>query len=490
MDEIVSYIVRAMVETALNEPAIQELLREIETVMGCLILIPSLLICFLGYKLLKLIITINGGFIGGILGAIGGAVIMKGLSCGPWIIVVCILGGILIGGFLAFKLYRLGIFLQFFFYGTLTSAILLALLNLREPAILLAVSAAIGIAIGVLAVVLNKSFIIVGSAIIGGFNAASASGMIAPVIAKEEGIEFLIGLVLAILGAVVQFLLEKKKEVAGQVPITGGGTIVRCTNCGAEIEEDSKFCPSCGNSVNYFEIKRMKEKSGFLLGGFFIALVLGTIFICVLNSEGKRWKEGEVYKFDQYMQKIEDEYWDEVGRIYGFYINPEPGLGRMGYNYDNGYYYEDPDTHEMKLTPQAEKRLEELEEQYEADINKHFVLDNGEFMREKTGFFVACISIILISVLASIVLLVLWIRLRVELKKKCKENGNEDKKTQSISDEVRSGIGADLCSETTDTGEQLDSPLPKAQEVLFCPNCGSRLDSDSVFCMSCGTKIE
>ena len=223
-------------------------------------LVLSLAICFFGYKLLKILITIDGALTGLVSGIVVGVFLLaSGIGREPWIILVLALGLMLLFGFLAFKLYRLGIFLHYFICGTLVFSVILALFRVQNFWVIIGISAGVGIIIGILALIFNKMYIIISSAIIGGLCAGEAIGVL--VETNKDGVKILIGLIIAIIGAIFQFWYENKgfNKGKGINNNTSGdfitstrekmGAKVFCTKCGAQSDVGTRFCSVCGNSL-------------------------------------------------------------------------------------------------------------------------------------------------------------------------------------------------------------------------------------------------
>lgn len=165
-----------------------------------LMIIPSLLNCFFGYKIQKFFITLGGVVVGGIIGMLVGA-----LSSGESVVVVlaALLFAVL-GGFLAFTLYRVGLFITFWLYGTVFFAVFFLVYGAYE---MIPTAVVLGLIVGVLALVLHKGFVICTTAICGGMPAGMAIGSMA----GSPALGFLLGVGLSALGIFVQFRLEKKE---------------------------------------------------------------------------------------------------------------------------------------------------------------------------------------------------------------------------------------------------------------------------------------
>lgn len=174
-----------------------------------LIAIPMLINCFFGYKIQKFLITLGGVGIGAILGALLGVLSRSGV-----IIFLSALILAVVGGFLAFKLYRFGIFMQFWLLGTLAFAVLFVVMgswNLITFAIVL------GLVVGILALVIHKGFVIITTAVSGGM----VGGVCLGIALRSPVIGLVLGIVFSVCGILVQFYLEKKEKAVNQVGTNG-----------------------------------------------------------------------------------------------------------------------------------------------------------------------------------------------------------------------------------------------------------------------------
>ena len=199
---------------------LMEITQETSTVFGGivigLLLVFMLLTCFFGFRMKKIWISVLGVLIGFTLGALIGVLINQGTA----LIIICGLVSAIIGGVIAFKLYRVGMFI---WTGSLAFSmvydLLARFLDIREmaPAILVTVvSLGVGILIGILTLRFMRPVTIVVTSVSGGLS----SGIYLTVIGSSlfhysiEAPAALfallgIGVLLAALGMAVQFHNKK-----------------------------------------------------------------------------------------------------------------------------------------------------------------------------------------------------------------------------------------------------------------------------------------
>lgn len=133
-------------------------------------LIPLLLDCFFGYKLLKFTITLSGVCTGIVLGLLIG---LTSQSEGAMIVAALLLA--LLCGFIAFKLYKFGLFMKFWLLGTVVFAVIFVAYRAWR---FVGMSFVFGLTIGALALVLHKGFVIITTAISGGLSAGIGIGIL------------------------------------------------------------------------------------------------------------------------------------------------------------------------------------------------------------------------------------------------------------------------------------------------------------------------
>ena len=167
-------------------------------------LIPLLLDCFFGYKLLKFTITLSGVCTGIVLGLLIG---LTSQSEGAMIVAALLLA--LLCGFIAFKLYKFGLFMKFWLLGTVVFAVIFVAYRAWR---FVGMSFVFGLTIGALALVLHKGFVIITTAISGGLSAGIGIGILMDNL--ESGA--IIGIVLALFGAILQFTMDKRPSPNGE----------------------------------------------------------------------------------------------------------------------------------------------------------------------------------------------------------------------------------------------------------------------------------
>ncbi|MEA5011813.1 MAG: hypothetical protein VB100_08855 [Angelakisella sp.] len=182
--------------------ALQSNLKGVFAVFSIIAAIYNAVICFFGYKLFKFQLGVVGFIVGGIMGGLLGA-----LSGQAPVAVLCLLLLAIFGAWLAVKLYKLGVFLT---VSTCTASILILVLLVADlfDSTTVVISAIVGIAAGVLGVVLDKAIIIAFTAISGGL--MTGVSLLLPIDVDMLGFGVALGVIFAIIGVIVQFRLEKE----------------------------------------------------------------------------------------------------------------------------------------------------------------------------------------------------------------------------------------------------------------------------------------
>lgn len=129
---------------------------------GILIILFGIVNCFFGYVYFRLLLGVWGFFMGGALG------ISLASDAAPVVVLAAGLIGAVLGALLIYLLFRVGLLIIGALLGYALTAALLAALGINENILLLALGGAL--IFGILALVLNRVFIIVLTA----FSGASA----------------------------------------------------------------------------------------------------------------------------------------------------------------------------------------------------------------------------------------------------------------------------------------------------------------------------
>ncbi len=169
-----------------------------------LVLIVSLIVgflsCFMGYRLNRVVVMIVGFYFGYKL---GDAFLPQIISDSSLIPIISVVVGIIVG-YMAFSMYLLGIFILCFMlaYTVCGSFIEMEMLKIT-------IGAVAGVIVGIIGVNFVRPIMIVLTSLVGGF-LISGSGLDLLNI-DNNVIYILIGLILAVLGALAQF--RNKEEV-------------------------------------------------------------------------------------------------------------------------------------------------------------------------------------------------------------------------------------------------------------------------------------
>lgn len=234
--------------------------------------------CLFGYKLIKFWIAMQGFIIGGLLTLLFTAPAFHG-SIPKGILIILI--GALIGAWLAFKLYKIGVFLHCFLIGFLITAFLGLSIDASAAVILGLIG---GIVLGIIGVKLIQPVFILSTAIGGGLTAGSFLGTI---LDSDSTQGFLLSLLCIGIGLYVQIkmnggLFENHNKpivssytgnpmppVHIQEPVelnTNQNIKIRCQYCGSINEEKNKFCIKCGKEINKWQNDSVSEVAADTIG--------------------------------------------------------------------------------------------------------------------------------------------------------------------------------------------------------------------------------
>lgn len=173
------------------------------TVVVVITIVLGILNCFLGYKMLKFWVTLIGLVIGGIVGYSIGAGIGGDSQIIP--IIAMLVGGIIVAA-IAFKVYLGGVFIL---CGGLTYLFMNNWLK-PETVLIYLICIAAAIAVGVLGTLFVKPVIILSTGILGGLSVGG--GILELFNMQESPYGIWIGIAIAVLGVIVQFLANKNRE--------------------------------------------------------------------------------------------------------------------------------------------------------------------------------------------------------------------------------------------------------------------------------------
>jgi membrane protease subunit (stomatin/prohibitin family) len=175
-------------------------------IIAVIVMIPAILQCFFGYKLLKFWMSFTGFLIGGCIGLLIGLAACGTNSGNAAIpIILSLIFGVL-GAWIAFKLYKIGVFLMCFAMGFIFGAILGYFAGGTSMMVPLGVIFAFIAAIA--GVILMKPVIIISTSLTGGILAGVC--LVKAFGSQNSTVGIVLGILLAALGIYVQFKMNKK----------------------------------------------------------------------------------------------------------------------------------------------------------------------------------------------------------------------------------------------------------------------------------------
>lgn len=233
--------------------------------MAFLLLCVGIIEGFFGYRIYKFMLGVCGFFIGAYIGgSLGVLSEMREVS------IFMVILGAAIGASIAVKVWKIGIFIQCFFYGyAIFSALetaftysrgismwdIMSIVNFDSPSQTGIIG---GIIFGILGVILTRIIIIITSSIAGGFLCGLA--LMGMEVIGFGGVGWAT-IIIAAIGMDIQFkytgIDESPKESSenynnyrttiGPEPVAEGNRgIEHCPNCGNLIKPDEQFCYKCG----------------------------------------------------------------------------------------------------------------------------------------------------------------------------------------------------------------------------------------------------
>ena len=191
---------------------LDQAVKNVLPIIGLIVCVYGLLQCFLGYKLFKFWCGVVGLFVGILIGdAIATSGVLSNTPGAYLIALLIILFLGLIGAFVAYRAYMVGLFL-YAFAAAFTVVFYIIFLVFGSPLAGMLIGIIAGVAMGVVAVVFKRFWIIVSTCIYGGV--AICIGMMMVLLTVELGWFFILPPVFVISGFIIQQSTAKKKKKA------------------------------------------------------------------------------------------------------------------------------------------------------------------------------------------------------------------------------------------------------------------------------------
>jgi len=199
--------------------SLDQTVRDALPFVGAAVCIFGILQCFLGYKLFKFWCGVLGLFIGIVIGdAIATSGILSNTPGAYLLGLLIILFCALLGAFIAYRAYLVGVFL-YAFVAASTIVFFLVLIMFRDSGMAaLIVGIIAGIAMGVVAVIFRKLWIIIATSIHGGLYVCAGIMMI--MLSTDLGLFFVLPPAFAIGGFIVQYFTTKKPAKVAAITAT------------------------------------------------------------------------------------------------------------------------------------------------------------------------------------------------------------------------------------------------------------------------------
>lgn len=196
-------------------------LREISVGIATIAFLLNSIQCFFGYKLTKLWISISGFFLFGLIGLGIGAASGSGDGAIVWALVFGI-----IGAFIAFKLYKIGVFILAFIGGLILGILIFNAISF---------GVVLGVILGVLSLILMKPVIIISTAIPGGMVAGES--LVTIFGSNSKGLGIALGVICAIAGIVVQWITNKDEKVK----MSSSGTATNSSINNEDVQKNGEY---------------------------------------------------------------------------------------------------------------------------------------------------------------------------------------------------------------------------------------------------------
>ncbi|MPQ33349.1 DUF4203 domain-containing protein [Clostridium estertheticum] len=205
--------------------------------------------CFLGYKLFKFWVTVCGFFTFGIMGG----VVSNTSSDNAGMAMFIVLLSALLGAFITFKLYKVGIFILCGFMGFLLGYVL-------TQAVTLGIIMAL--VLGVLSIFFVRPVIIVSTSLSGGLIAGISLAKVLGISSFATSI--IIGILFAIFGMVVQFATNKKISNVNE-DNSQNNTLIVSSIKDSSMKSSCNFFTKVKNKIEIENLIVMEKASGLTL---------------------------------------------------------------------------------------------------------------------------------------------------------------------------------------------------------------------------------
>ncbi|MBU3097741.1 MULTISPECIES: TM7S3/TM198-like domain-containing protein [Clostridium] len=205
--------------------------------------------CFLGYKLFKFWVTVCGFFTFGIM---GGVVVNTSSGNAGMAMLIVILSALL-GAFITFKLYKVGIFILCGVMGFLLGYVI-------TQAVTLGIIMAL--VLGVLSVFFVRPVIIVSTSLSGGLIAGISLAKILDISSFATSI--IIGVLFAIFGMILQFATNKKISIVNE-DNSQNNTLIVSSIKDSSMKSSSNFFEKVKNKIEIENLIVMEKTNGLTL---------------------------------------------------------------------------------------------------------------------------------------------------------------------------------------------------------------------------------
>ena len=259
-EHVVSFDIMSLLGGIPGLSDILNFLSGIGTLVAVVSIIYSLIQCYFGYIIFRVMLVIQGMIAGLAIGAAIGVGISFSSGGGAAPVVIAAIICCILGGILAHALYKLGVFLFFFLMFGFVGIGVSSIFGCRDVTTMLIIGAVIGVIGGIIGVILDKQIIIFSTAICFGASAGFTIGNLA----NQLWLSIVLSILFIVTGILAQNAMTKKKSKNNAyqpVPANMGYQnppvnyaqpvqyAIPCAYCGNPLSPDSVFCPRCGKTT-------------------------------------------------------------------------------------------------------------------------------------------------------------------------------------------------------------------------------------------------